>query len=99
MARSLKSLQTRPDAAALRQLATADPTIPPAVMPSRNGRRADAGEMLNLRVASSLIDQLDAAADAERTTRKVIVTRALAAAGYRVRAMGSGGQDCKATAA
>jgi hypothetical protein len=79
MARSLKTLRPdRPDAAALRHLATADPTIPPAVMP-RNG-----GEMINLRVKSDLIDQLDAAADAEGTTRKVIVTRALAAAGYRV---------------
>jgi hypothetical protein len=79
MARPLKTLRPdRPDAVALRHLATADPTIPPAVMP-RNG-----GEMINLRVKSDLIDQLDAAADAEGTTRKVIVTRALAAAGYRV---------------
>jgi hypothetical protein len=70
----------RPDAAALRHLATADPTIPPAVMP-RTG-----GEMMNLRVSSDLIDQLDTAAEVEGTTRKVMVTRALAAAGYRVAA-------------
>jgi predicted transcriptional regulator len=79
MARSLKALQpTRPDAAALRQLATADPTIPPAVMP-RSG-----GEMINLRLSPDLVDELDAAAESERTTRKVIVTRALAKAGFHV---------------
>jgi hypothetical protein len=77
MAKPLKSL-TRPDASALRELAAADPTIPPAVMP-RTG-----SEVINLRVASDLVDQLDAAADAEGTTRKVIITRALAKAGYRV---------------
>ena len=80
MARPLKTLQPdRPDAAALRQLATADRTIPPAVM--RTG-----GEVMNLRVSPDLIDQLDAAAEAEGTTRKVMVTRALAQAGYRVAA-------------
>jgi hypothetical protein len=69
----------RPNAAALRELAaTADPTIPPAVMP-RIG-----SEMINIRLSSVLVDDLDAAAEAERTTRKVIVTRALAKAGYRV---------------
>jgi hypothetical protein len=69
----------RPDAAALRGLiATADPTLPPAVMP-RTG-----SELLTLRVSSTLLDELDAAAEKESTTRKVIVTRALAAAGYRV---------------
>jgi len=39
---------------------------------------------MNLRVASSLIDALDAAAEAEGTTRKVIITRALAKAGFPV---------------
>jgi predicted transcriptional regulator len=42
--------------------------------------------MMNLRVSSDVIDQLDATAEAEGTTRKVMVTRALAAAGYRVAA-------------
>jgi hypothetical protein len=42
--------------------------------------------MMNLRVSSDVIDQLDATAETEGTTRKVMVTRALAAAGYRVAA-------------
>ena len=41
---------------------------------------------MNLRVSSDVIDQLDATAETEGTTRKVMVTRALAAAGYRVAA-------------
>jgi predicted transcriptional regulator len=41
-------------------------------------------EIVNLRLSVSLIDELDSAAEAENTTRKVIITRALAAAGYRV---------------
>ena len=79
VSRPLKALRSdRPDAAALRQLATADPTIPPTVMP-RTG-----GEMINLRLSSVLVDELDAAAEAERTTRKVIITRALEKAGFHV---------------
>jgi hypothetical protein len=79
MARPLKTLRSNPpSAAALRQLAKADPTIPPAVMP-RTG-----GEVINLRLSSSLVDELDAAAEAGRTTRKVIITRALAKAGFHV---------------
>jgi hypothetical protein len=82
MSRSLKTIarpEPRPDAAALLELATtASPTLPPAVMPSTGSG------IVNLRLADSLIDELDAAADAAKTTRKVIVTRALAAAGYRV---------------
>jgi len=71
----------RPSAAALRELAaTADPSIPPAVMPRAGS------EVVTLRMESSLIDELDAAAEAERTTRKVIVTRALAKAGFHVAA-------------
>lgn len=81
MARALKTLvqPARPDAAALRELAaTADPSIPPAVMPTAGS------EMINVRLSSGLVDELDAAAEAERTTRKVIITRALAHAGFRV---------------
>jgi hypothetical protein len=75
----LKPLSPRPSPAALRDLAaTADPTLPPAVMPQTGS------ELLTLRVSSSLLDDLDAAAEREGTTRKVIITRALAAAGYRV---------------
>jgi hypothetical protein len=81
LTRALKTLvqADRPNAAALRELAaTADPTIPPAVMPTTGS------EIVNLRLSSSLVDELDTAADAERTTRKVIITRALAQAGFRV---------------
>lgn len=82
MSKSLKSLAgqpARPDAAALRKLAASvDPAIPPAIMPQTGS------EMVNVRLASSLVDELDAAADAEGTTRKVIITRALAKAGFRV---------------
>jgi predicted transcriptional regulator len=81
MPRALKTMArpARPDAAALRELAaTADPSIPPAVMP------ATGSEIVNMRLKSSLIDELDAAAEKERTTRKVIITRALALAGYHV---------------
>src|SRR5215469_3428948 len=77
MAKSLKSV-ARPDALALRELAGANPSIPPAVMPSVGS------EVVNFRVASSVVDQLDAAADAEGTTRKVIITRALAQGGFQI---------------
>jgi predicted transcriptional regulator len=52
--------------------------MPPAVMP------VTGSEMANVRLASTLVDELDAAAEAEGTTRKVIITRALARAGFRV---------------
>jgi hypothetical protein len=50
----------------------------PAVMPSARS------EVVNFRVAPSVVDQLDAAADAAGTTRKVVITRALAKAGFRI---------------
>jgi len=83
MAKALKAVapakSDRPDAATLRNLvATADPAMPPAVMP-RVG-----SEMINLRLSVSLVDDLDAAAERDGTTRKVIITRALAVAGFRV---------------
>lgn len=82
MSKSLKSLAsptTRPDATALRELASSvDPAMPPAVMPQTGS------EMVNVRLSSSLVDELDAAAEADGTTRKVIITRALAKAGFRV---------------
>jgi hypothetical protein len=81
MPKVLKTIErtARPDAAALRELAaTADPSIPPAVMPTTGS------EIVTVRLSTGLVDQLDAKADAEGTTRKVVITRALAAAGYRV---------------
>lgn len=82
MVKSLKSLvspATRPDAAALRELvASVDPAMPPAVMPQTGS------EMVNVRLSSSLVDELDAAAEAEGITRKMVITRALAKAGFRV---------------
>jgi hypothetical protein len=79
MKEPLKALSPRPSAVALRDVAaTADPTLPPAVMPQTGS------EPLTLRLSSSLLDELDAAAETECTTRKVIITRALAAADYRV---------------
>jgi len=77
MAKPLKSL-ARPDADTLRELAGADPSIPPAVMPSTGS------EVVNFRIASSVVDQLDAAAEADGTTRKGIITRALAKVGFRI---------------
>jgi hypothetical protein len=78
VSRALKTI-ARPDAAALLELAsTASPALPPAVMP------VTGSEIVNLRLSANLIDELDSAAEAGGTTRKVIITRALAAAGYRV---------------
>lgn len=51
------------------------PVAPPATSRS---------EVVNLRVASSVVDQLDAAAEAAGTTRKVIITRALVKAGFQI---------------
>ena len=78
MSRALKTI-TRPDAAALLELATtANPSLPPAVI------TATGSEIVNLRLSVNLVDELDSAAAKEGTTRKVIITRALAAAGYKV---------------
>jgi hypothetical protein len=78
MSRPLKTL-VRPDAAALMELASnVSPSMPPAVMP------ATGSEIVNLRLSANLVDELDAKAEAEGTTRKVIITRALAGAGFRV---------------
>jgi hypothetical protein len=77
MSKSLKRV-TRRDAATLRELAAADLSIPPAVTP-----RAGGSVIINLRRSPSLIDELDEAAEADSTARKVIITRALTKAGYR----------------
>ena len=57
------------------------PTQPPAVMPSRRS-----STLINLRVETALADWLADRAEAEGTTQKVIITRALAAAGAPVSA-------------
>jgi hypothetical protein len=81
MAKALKTMErpVRPNAAALRELAAAtNPSIPPAVMPTT------ASEIVTVRLSTGLVDQLGAKADVEGTTRKVVITGALEAAGYRV---------------
>ena len=65
---------------ALRSItARADPTQPPAVMPAKAG-----STLITLRLQTALADAIADAAAAAGTTQKVIVTRALAAAGYAV---------------
>lgn len=41
-------------------------------------------QVISLRLSSTVVDELDAAANAERTTRKVIIARALAKAGFHI---------------
>lgn len=65
---------------ALREIAArADPTQPPAVMPAQEG-----SELLTLRVRTSLADAIREKAEAEGITAKMVITRALAAAGLPV---------------
>jgi hypothetical protein len=64
----------------LRRLAEdADPRQPPAVMPPPGG-----STLLTMRVQIALADAIADAAEAQGTTQKVIITRALAAAGFKV---------------
>lgn len=72
----------RDPAAALAAAATVAPTLPPTRVEAPVP--ADPIAQLNLKVRMSLIDQLAEAAGGEGTTQKVIVCRALAAAGFRV---------------
>ncbi len=72
----------RDPAAALAAAATVAPTLPPTRVEAP--APADPVAQLNLKVRTSLIDQLANAAGREGTTQKVIVCRALAAAGFRV---------------
>jgi hypothetical protein len=58
------------------------PTLPPTRVDATPP--TDPIAQLNLKVRGSLIDQLSETAEREGTTQKVIVCRALAAAGYRV---------------
>ncbi len=92
MPRAQKTMPRRagPDAVSLRELtATADPTITPSVMPS-TGR-----EIINRRVPSSLIDELNDVAEAEPGTREAIVTRTLANARHCVAARDLGDRTPK----
>lgn len=59
------------------------PTLPPTRVEAPP-QPADPVAQLNLKVRASLIDQLAEAARQEGTTQKVVVCRALAAAGYAV---------------
>ena len=78
MAKPLKSLAPARCRLPCGSLLRAD-LIPPAVMPSDGQRDRQRATSLQ-----RLVDQLDAAAEAEGTTRKVIITRALAKAGFRI---------------
>jgi hypothetical protein len=70
----------RDPATALAVAAAVAPTFPP----TRVEVLVDPVAQLNLKVRTSLIDQLAEAAGKEGTTQKVIVCRALAKAGFRV---------------
>jgi hypothetical protein len=72
----------RDPAAALAAATAVAPTFPPTRMEA--AVPADPVAQLNLKVRTSLIDQLAEAAGREGTTQKVIVCRALAKAGFRV---------------
>jgi hypothetical protein len=72
----------RDPAAALAAATAVAPTFPPTRMEAPVP--ADPVAQLNLKVRTSLIDQLAEAAGREGTTQKVIVCRALAKAGFRV---------------
>lgn len=72
----------RDPAAALAAAAAVAPTLPPTRVDAKPP--TDPVAQLNLKVRGSLIDQLSEAAEREGTTQKIIVCRALAAAGYRV---------------
>ena len=72
----------RDPAAALAAAAAVAPTLPPTRVEAP--APADPVAQLNLKVRTSLIDQLAEAAAKDGTTQKVIVCRALAAAGFEV---------------
>lgn len=78
---SAQDLRRNP-AAALAAAAAVAPTLPPTRVAAPPPD--DPVGQLNLKVRTSLIDQLANAANREGTTQKVLVCRALAAAGYQV---------------
>src|SRR3954451_9619331 len=77
---SAPTISPRLEPARLREIAEQmAPTQPPAIMPARR-----TSTLINLRVETALADWLAIQAKAEGTTQKVIITRALAAAGAPV---------------
>lgn len=72
----------RDPAVALAAATAVAPTLPPTRVEAR--APSDPTAQLNLKVRTSLIDQLAEAAARGGTTQKVIVCRALAAAGFQV---------------
>src|SRR4051812_15222103 len=72
----------RDPAVALAAAAAVAPTLPPTRLDATTP--LDPVAQLNLKVRTSLIDQLSQVAAREGTTQKVIVCRALSAAGYQV---------------
>ena len=75
------SLRRNPTVALAAVVAVA-PTLPPTRVEAPVS--VDPVAQLNLKVRTSLIDQLAEVAGKEETTQKVIVCRALAAAGFHV---------------
>lgn len=69
-------------AVALAAAAAVAPTLPPTRV--KAPAPLDPIAQLNLKIRASLIDQLVAVAEREGTTQKVIVCRALAAAGFDI---------------
>jgi hypothetical protein len=63
-----------------------DPAVAPTLPPTQveGSEPVDPIAQLNLKIRTSLIDQLVEAAEREGTTQKVIVCRALAAAGFNI---------------
>ena len=67
--------------AELREIATrADPSQPPAVMPTQQ----QGSRLITLRLQNPLADAIADAAEAQGITQKMVITRALEAAGFRV---------------
>lgn len=79
---SVVSPPRRDPAVALAAAAAVAPTLPPTRVEARTQDAPTA--QLNLKVRTSLIDQLAEAAVREGTTQKVIICRALVAAGFQV---------------
>jgi hypothetical protein len=75
-----RALSTRPDPSDVLAIAAQTaPSLPPARLTP-----AEPIGQLNLKVKASLIDQLAERANAESTSQKAIVCRALSAAGFAV---------------
>lgn len=86
--KSLKPINSRPDASKVVQIARAqDPTMPPAAVQTPAPRASAPPRsmvQLNIRVGNDLADQLADRAQAENVAQRILICRALAAAGYMV---------------